>query len=299
MDEIELTNSHQQARNLQKLHDEEQSFLRSNGDGSNEYNDDYEEVEDEGYEYPQQQSDYSVLCTAWSRLSCPTRFILFMLFSVASFYGVYNLGLDEGVREEHHFLNGSKRSGGGGNQGFKSGTEANEHYQQLQNAFTPELLHNTRKASKELIELLHDYYGGEDKARDMLMRSWQAGWELDVGLFLSGDESISNEDGTEKSAADEGADDDDDNTDDDDNLDDKAKKRQKRKKKKRHNNSNGRELKKGKVVKALNDPSDMNAAEKQRWHVAKRERVTKLITTMARALLNPNQSSFMIGTIGR
>jgi hypothetical protein len=27
--------------------------------------------------------------------------------------------------------------------------------------------------------------------------------------------------------------------------------------------------------------------------------VTKLITTMARALLNPNQSYFMIGTIGR
>ena len=271
------TKSQQQALNLQRLHDEEQSFLRhgtSKGNGSKHYDEEEDDYTDEdGFEYPQSQSDCQVLCTAWSRLSCPTRFVLFLIFCSVTFYGVYILGVDEGVREENHIAVGGhtsdtrgKTTGSTGNKVGES-PDPNSHYQSLKGAFTPTLLIETRKASKELIDLLQNYYGGEEKAKDMMMRSWQAGWELDVDLFLGGQ-------GSEDDVQDATTGDDDD--------------------------SGNRELKKGKATKEVyNDPGKMTDEEKKRHHMSKRERVTKLISTMARALLNPNQSNFMIGTIGR
>ena len=300
---IELpTKAQQQARNLQRMHDEEQSFLRNGGpdiDGNDDHSYDDDE---EGYVYPQEQpSDCAVLFTAWSRLSCPTRSILSVLFSVACFYGVYTLGVGEGVREETHFLSGKSNG-----KNHRNGPEANKHYMSLQNAFTPQLIKSTRKASKELIDLLHDYYGGEEQAKKMLMSSWQAGWELDKELFLSGDEEYSSADGfldeavrtdiSEKTEDDSLSDD---STEDDSNISKREKRKKKKKKKKQSSTNDDRKLKKGKVVKALNDPADMNDAQKHRWHQSKKERVTKLITTMARALLNPNQGNFIVGTIGR
>lgn len=288
-DGIQLTKSQQQARHLQRLHDEEQSFLK-NGSANNGYeeNNDYD---DDYNHHHQTTSDVAVLSTAWSRLSCPTRFLLLILFGTSAMYAVYTLGVTEGVREEHHQLGVTSNDN---NEETFTGKQANEHYLQLSHAFTPALLKATRAAAKKLIGTLEEYYGGEEKAKDMLMRSWQAGWELDEELFLSGDEGVSNEDGTfvksEQQQQQQDA------TDDDEKLT----KREKRQKKHKNNGSNNnRDLKKTKTVKALNDPKDMNAQQKLRWEQSKRERVTKLITTMARALLNPNQVNFMIGTIGR
>jgi hypothetical protein len=291
---IELTKSQQQARKLQRLHDEEQSFLRNGSDHDDDENSD--DDDQDGYEYPQQhEGDCAILCTAWSRLSSPTRFLLFLAFSAACVYGVYTLGLEEGVREENHFLGGENR--GGGN--VMSGDEANRHYLSLQNALTPTLIKSTRGACKELIEVLHSYYGGEEKAKDMLMRSWQAGWDLDVKLFLSEDERF-NEDGTFSDTESNVDNDNGDDDDTDDNAPDENLSKREKHKMNKHNNNDERNLgKKKKHVKALNDPDSMNSEEEKRWHQSKRERVTKLITTMARALLNPNQSYFMIGTIGR
>lgn len=288
-DGIQLTKkSQQQARHLQRLHDEEQSFLNNNTNGTSRENGyEQDEYHDDEYHY-HQSSDMAVLSTAWSRLSFPMRCFLSILFGMSAVYTVYTLGVTEGVREENHQPLHNNNS-------FKTGQEANEHYLQLSHAFTPTLLKSTRLAAKELIGTLHDYYGGEEKAKDMLMRSWQAGWELDVQLFLSGDETVSNEDGTLKDNDNANDDHDKDSKDDDDKLT----KRQKRKKKHKANNSDERDLKKTKTVKALNDPRDMNPQQKLRWEQSKRERVTKLITTMARALLNPNQVNFIIGTIGR
>ena len=290
-DGIELpSKSQQQALNLQRLHDEEQSFLR-NGTSNKNYD---QHDDEEGFYYSVEQSDCAIVYSAYSRLSCPARFVILFIVSTLAFYGVYTLGVDEGVREESHDANRAN------DHGKLNGADANKHYQSLQNAFTPVRLHNTRKASNELIDLLHAYYGGKEKAKAMLMKSWQASWELDVELFLSQDEGL-NEDGT--------TDDDDqtadrsiiaDSIDDDDDSNEQITKKAKRKKNKTKNkNDDKRELKKAKTVKALNDPADMNAQDKKRWHEAKRERVTKLITTMARALLNPNQHNFIIGTIGR
>eukprot|EP00804_Cyclotella_cryptica_P011795 CCRYP_011369-RB/>CCRYP_011369-RB protein AED:0.32 eAED:0.32 QI:174/1/1/1/0.83/0.71/7/1198/743 len=270
---IELSSKAQeQARNLQRLHDEEQSFLRKNGSHSIDSrgaHDDGNEEDEQGYEYPQNENDCAVLCSAWSRLSCPTRFLFLLTFSALCFYGVYTLGVDEGVREENHAVGSAARFGGGSESSdsdqSKQPRDPNAHYLSLQGALTPELMKSTRKASENLIRLLQNYHGGEEKAKDMLMRSWQAGWELDVALFL--DRKDVNDD------------------DDDDNNGD-------------GNNRKLGKKKKNKNVKVLNDPQHMSEDQKKRHHQSKRERVTKLISTMATALLNPNQSNFMIGTIG-
>lgn len=328
---IELINPQQQARNLQRLHDEEQSFLTKKSPSSqyddfaerihnNGYNSD--EEESSGYEYPKNNSsDCAILCTAWSRLSCSARFLILAVVSTACVWGVYILGVDEGIRET--FSVGYSDANN-----VISGKEANAHYHLLQHAFTPQLLHSTRVATKELIEVLHNYYGGEEQTKNMLMRSWQAGWELDVDLFLGEDEhankdgfveededmighveeendvdsAIGIDDEEEESSTDDNANDNIDDSTDDENLTPKQKKKKKKrnKKKNKHHGDDSRELgKKAKTVKPLNDPAEMNAQEKERLHQSKRERVTKLITTMARALLNPNQSNFKIGTIGR
>jgi hypothetical protein len=183
---------------------------------------------------------------------------------------VYTLGVDEGTREENHAVGSGGGTNNSGSAESKQPQDPNAHYHSIQGALTPTLLESTRKASKELVQLLHNYHGGEQKAKDMLMRSWQAAWELDVELFMDQHHVNDNDD------------DDNNNSNDDDG-----------------NNRKLGKKKKGKIVKPLNDPQDMNDEEKERHHQSKRERVTKLITTMARALLNPNQGKFMIGTIGR
>ncbi|KAL7481977.1 hypothetical protein ACHAW6_007688 [Cyclotella cf. meneghiniana] len=273
---IELSSkSQQQARKLQRLHDEEQSFILKNGNHAQGKQDAYDvdEEDEQGYEYPKNENDCAGICSSWSRLSCPIRFLLLLTFSAMCFYGVYTLGVDEGTREENRVVG----SGGGKNNSgiakSKQNQDPNARYHSIQGALTPAVLESTRKASKELIRLLHNYHGGEQQAKDMLMTSWQAAWELDVELFMDQHHVNDHHD--------------DDDDDDNNNAN--------------HNDGNHRTLgkkKKAKMVKALNDPQDMDDKEKERHDQSKRERVTKLITTMARALLNPNQGKFIIGTIG-
>lgn len=134
--------------------------------------------------------------------------------------------------------------------------------------FSRETLHDTRRAATELIDLLHDYYGGENKAKAMLVESWQARWDLEKDSILSNNDDIGGQNGNDDSV----------------------------------NNRGERILGKKKGVKKasniLNDPDNMTPEELSQNHHHKKERTTKLVTTMARALLNPDQTRFTIGTIG-
>lgn len=147
------------------------------------------------------------------------------------------------------------------------------NFDDISSTFTKETIHDTRQAATELIDLLHNYYGGENKAKAMLVESWQAHWNLEKDAILSYNEHIDNQNN-------EGNDDDDDSV----------------------SNPGGRTLGKKKGVKKadniLNDPDNMTPEELSQNHHHKKERTTKLVTTMARALLNPDQTKFTIGTIG-
>ena len=141
--------------------------------------------------------------------------------------------------------------------------------------FTKEILRDTRQAAKELINVLHNYYGGETQAKAMLVESWQAHWYLEKEAFLSENIDLVGQNINF-------------NGNDDDSV---------------NHGDNGRKLgkQKGGVKKAnniLNNPDFMTPEQLTQHHQNKKERTTKLITTMARALLDPTQTKFTIGTIG-
>ncbi len=60
-----------------------------------------------------------------------------------------------------------------------------------------------------------------------------------------------------------------------------------------HNDDKG--PKEGKVIV---DPDNMTPEETQNHNYNRRQRTTKLISTMARAVLDPHRTQFIIGTIG-
>lgn len=189
------------------------------------------------------------------------KLLLSFICGIVLIYFTYEYGVGNGV----------KVNGGGGIDHPDSTT-----LDAIPGTFTKDTLHDTRQAAKELIDLLHNYYGGETKAKAMLVESWQAHWNLEKDAVLSDNNGI------------DGQNSDSDNDDDDNDL---------------VNNHGERTLgKKNKGIKkateVLNNPDNMTPEQLSQHHHHKKERTTKLVTTMARALLNPEQTKFSIGTIG-
>lgn len=192
--------------------------------------------------------------------------------------------------------------------------------QQQESTFTKQTLLNTRRKAQELIDTLNEYYGGQHIADSMLVKSWQAAWMLEDEFTLLDLDSNVNDpnedddnvdiDGSDVNDSDSGkprrlgnstkraekkaqrqknklaAEDTDDNVDHDHTLTRQEKNKLKKKK---------QGAKEGKL---LVNPDTMNSDELNQHHHYRRQRTTKLVSTMARAILNPHQSTFKIGTIG-
>jgi len=205
--------------------------------------------------------------------------------------------------------------------GLSPNSQSGAPQQQDQSTFTKQTLLNTRRKAQELIDTLNEYYGGQHIAESMLVKSWQAAWMLEDEFTLldSADSNVNdpNEDddnvdidGSEGNDSDSGkprrlgnstkraekkaqrqknklaAEDTDDNVDHDHTLTRQEKNKLKKKK---------QGAKEGKL---LVNPDTMNSDELNQHHHYRRQRTTKLVSTMARAILNPHQSTFKIGTIG-
>mmetsp|Transcript_16493 Transcript_16493/g.34653 ORF Transcript_16493/g.34653 Transcript_16493/m.34653 type:complete len:820 (-) Transcript_16493:297-2756(-) len=147
-------------------------------------------------------------------------------------------------------------------------------------------LKDTQRAARKLVDLLHHYYGGETTAENMLMRSWQAQWKLDLNEYLENEE----EDGDETAVWDDDDDFGDDFGDGDDSNGDSHRHRDK------HRHLGNKYVKQAKVIH--NHPDNLTPDQIQQQKHHSKQRTTKLITTMARALLNPHQDYFKIGTLG-
>ena len=167
-----------------------------------------------------------------------------------------------------------------------------------------------RAAAEKLVDELDAYYGGRDKATAMLVGSWQAQWMLGEDFeFL--DEKGMRGDGSDADGDDDD-DDDDDLVEDDEDADDdgrmmqrqlgkKAEKKAKKAAAKLANadwKKNKNKKKGAKEGKVLVDTDKMDEGELTMHHHRRKQRTTKLVTTVARALLNPHQDKFIIGTIG-
>ena len=190
--------------------------------------------------------------------------------------------------------------------------------QDQESTFTKQTLLNTRRKAQELIDTLHEYYGGQHIAESMLVKSWQAAWMLENEFTLldnnvndpNEDDDNVDIDGSNGNGSDSGklrrlgnstkraekkaqrqknkpaAEDTDDNVDHDHTLTRQEKNILKKKK---------QGAKEGTL---LVNPDTMNSDELNKHHHYRRQRTTKLVSTMARAILNPHQSTFKIGTIG-
>jgi len=176
---------------------------------------------------------------------------------------------------------------------------------------------DTRARAQELISTLNDYYGGEEKANVMLVNSWQARWMLDDEYsFIDGSDNDEGNRELRRLKRSKGKklhpDDHDENGDDEEKEEQKKKEKRNKVKEQEKTAPDGNvqndgnkakeeqkkkkdKVKQGKVVE---NPEDMSPEELEQHHHYRRQRTTKLITTMARALLNPNQDTFLIGTIG-
>ena len=312
--EVEMRSSAQQ-RNGD--HDEEQSSLLHNGSHSNgAVSSSPSRLAASPLSSPRSLSkDVAICTTAWSGLSTPTRSIFMLVLSALLVAVVYEFGVDEGVREQEADIFKEDEADLFGEYGkqeddnFSSenivGAGGEDH-----EGFSKEVLSNTRAKAEELINLLHKYYGGEEKAKSMLVNSWQAQWQLGEDYVFSDENEGGNDD---DDVADDGnqkrrrtgdrtqrnkekkememrakagklAD----NPDAIDNNDDINRKYDWKKDKKK-------QVKTGKVV---DNPDGMSPEELKLHRHYRRQRTTKLVTTMARALLNPHQDKFIIGTIG-
>mmetsp|Transcript_24225 Transcript_24225/g.52252 ORF Transcript_24225/g.52252 Transcript_24225/m.52252 type:complete len:808 (+) Transcript_24225:171-2594(+) len=327
--EIEMRSAAQrQARRLNELQDKEEASLLGSGNPQRR----------SASSSPQSLSNDFVVCnTAWSRLSCPTRSILLLVIGVLLVFATYEFGMDNGVREQEkenakhgsdYSLTSWKVFGGDGRNNDdpsnkakasnKAGNYSDSDREKLMNTLFPpplpklepgtkrfnkQILINARGRAQFLIGSLDIYYGGREKAQAMLVKSWQAEWQLDDDyVFLDENEDQSN-DAVDNAVADEDAADGErhrrikrnkDGQDKDDDDDDDIKKEEKKKKRKDRKNK-----KKGvKTRDVLNDPENMSPEELKIYHHHRRQRTSKLVSTMARAVLNPHQLKFIIGTIG-
>ena len=192
------------------------------------------------------------------------KLLLALIGGFVAIYLTYEYGVGNGVKVSS--------SDGGINHPAILPTDTSTNLDAVPTTFTKEILHDTRQAATEFIDLLHNYYGGENKAKAMLVESWQAHWNLEKDAILSYNDGVDDRNN--------------DDNDDDDSV----------------NNPGERSLGKKKGVKKakniLNNPDNMTPEELSQHHHHKKERTTKLVTTMARALLNPEQTKFTIGTIG-
>ena len=244
----------EQAQRLNELQDEEET-LRLVEESST-------DVEESSSDTCQSSSSSSSISSSGSGSNDSggsVKLLLSLIGGIFLIYTTYEFGVGNGVKV-------STTSGDSINHSAPPPIETNANFDDSPSStFTKETLHDTRQAATELIDLLHNYYGGENKAKAMLVESWQAHWNLEKGAILSNN----------------------DNEADDESV----------------NNLGERALGKGKkgVKKAdnvLNNPDNMTPEELSQNHHHKKERTTKLVTTMARAILNPDQTKFTIGTIG-
>ena len=245
--EVEMMSASTAAQRLNELQDEEETFGLTEKSSAN----------------SRQLSSSSSNSSGSSKDSgTSVKLLLSLVGGIIAIYMTYQYGVGNGVKVNS--------SGGSINHPVIPSTDdTSTNLDAVSQTFTKETLHDTRQAATELIDLLNNYYGGENQAKAMLVESWQAHWNLEKGVILSYNDGINDQ-----------------NNDDDDVV----------------NNPGERALGKKKAVKKakniLNDPDNMSPEELSQNHHHKKERSTKLVTTMARALLNPEQSEFKIGTIG-
>mmetsp|Transcript_17726 Transcript_17726/g.35564 ORF Transcript_17726/g.35564 Transcript_17726/m.35564 type:complete len:989 (+) Transcript_17726:49-3015(+) len=144
-------------------------------------------------------SDDMVICTtAFSRLSTVSRSTLMVFFCGLIFYAIFTFGVGQGSKQGVEDKRGegettvSKIFSGLTN---VIGRDSEKDYGYEGRVFAQAQLRETRKAAQELVDLLNDYYGGETKAQNMLMRSWQVEWKLDLSQYLVNEEHDSDETG--------------------------------------------------------------------------------------------------------
>lgn len=327
-----------QAQRLNQLQDEEESSLL-HGNSNSKYNPPTPTPSPSS----SLSNDFTICNTAWNRLSCPTRSMLLAVTGVLLIFATYEFAVDEGIREQvrDNGMNGVlqpwKIFNGAGDDDDKvdnevpnninmgqditidknyarpldndigeedGGGDATQQQHQEQPVFTNEILSNTRQKAQELIDTLHEYYGGQEKANSMLVHSWQAQWMLssEFTLIDSREEDQNDDDDDDDSFDDDAADDSDSGKprrlkrklnyiaedDEDDNKELTRKEKNQLKKKKKG-------AKEGKIIV---NPDIMSPEELVQHHHHRRQRTTKLVETMARAILNPHQDTFKIGTIG-
>ena len=212
--------------------------------------------------------------------------------------GVYQLGIGvgEGAAERDAGPGGAALpsplspvggggDGGGGGGGGAATPSVAEDDEDGAAAFSRERLVRTRKSARDLITLLHDYYGGEDRARAMLAGSWQAPWALrdddDGRDERRGDDAAGaaapDAPGARAKAGKEGE------------------TRRRRRRRRRFLGKNKDRVKAGVV---LDDPDRMTPTELEAHRRRARHRTSKVVATLARALLDPDRDTFVIGTIG-
>ncbi|KAL3806675.1 hypothetical protein ACHAXA_003450 [Cyclostephanos tholiformis] len=177
-------------------------------------------------------------------------------------------------------------------------------------AFTMTMLRDTRASALSLVDTLDGYYGGRERAGNMLVNSWQANWMLDVDDVSMFDGSYSFDEVEEEEEEEDKEEhrDDDDDADEggeasgdvvgiggggDGEDDDGGRKRQRHF---RHVRRRTKRMPKG--GKALVDIESMSPAELRLHDERRRLRTSKLVSTMARAILDPGRDRFVIGTIG-
>ena len=227
-------------------------------------------------------NDLVICATAYSHLSCFTRSTLLCLGCILLLMVTRSFSFDKGLREQMlrnpvEQLGGDIGGVGGINKDDTEGHGISEDSTTTYNGkgggggrqFAIEILHDTRTAAQSLLDMLDDYYGGRDQATNMLVHSWQAQWMLDNDaswthddLVVEGGRMLHVNDN--KVVVING-----------------------------HNDDKG--PKEGKVIV---DPNNMTPEETHNHNYNRRQRTTKLISTMARALLDPHRTQFIIGTIG-
>jgi hypothetical protein len=155
------------------------------------------------------------------------------------------------------------------------------------------MLRDTRASATSLVDALDAYYGGRDRANNMLVRSWQAQWMLDD------DDQPSHQDGSsaseEDAAAANDADDDEDAAADEDDGAEEDDGGHRMQHQRRRRDKKAKMPKEGKV---LADPDAMSPKELEAHRDRRGLRTSKLVSTMARAILDPRRDRFVIGTIG-
>ena len=248
--------------------------------------------------------------SSWSSRLPSCRSALLGVLGVLAMLATYEYAFDEGVRERRvggGGGGGSSSSGAlllvprsgegegeaagedGGESGGGDGGGAAPASSTFRRTFTEAMLRDTRASATSLVDALDAYYGGRDRANDMLVRSWQAQWMLDDD---SSDEGAAIEDAdVDVEDAAEGGEEEEMNGAEEDG----GRRMRRRHRRRRRRAKKAKMPKEGKV---LSDPESMSPEELETDRDRRRLRTSKLVSTMARAILDPRRDRFVIGTIG-